>query len=114
MASSNPLPGQRRGERVMIRIPVEISIVSKDGRRIDEPAETVVVSKFGALLRVSEPPKQDSTIELKNAFTRQAEKFRVVWLSDKPKEGKYDVGIEILAPCDDFWGVRFPEPPQRR
>jgi hypothetical protein len=93
----------------MIRIPVKVYGLGKDGQHINEAAETAVVSRNGALLRVSTAFKQGSSMEVLNGFTQKTEKFRVVWASDKPKEGKFDIGIEFVTVGGEFWGVRFPD-----
>jgi len=108
MASEASYSERRRGERLLIRIPVKINAIGKDGQHINEASETAVVSRFGAMLRVSTPLKQATHMEVMNNFTQQLEKFRVVWVAEKPKEGKWDVGIEIVVPREDFWGVSFP------
>ena len=109
MPSEAPYSERRRGERVMIRIPVKVYGMGRDGQHINEAAETAVVSRHGALLRLSTPLKHATTLEIMNNFTQKTEKFRVVWVSDKAKEGKFDVGVELMAPHEEFWGVRFPE-----
>ena len=109
MASAeSPYAERRRGERVLIRIPVKIYAIGKDGQHVNEPCETIVVSRYGALLRVSMPLKRTSTVEVMNSFSQEVEKFRVVWVAEKPKDGKYDAGIELVTAREDFWGVSFP------
>ena len=113
MATEPRVQERRRGERVLIRIPIKVYAIGKDGKHVNEPGETVVVSRYGALLRTSTALKPGSQLELMNNFTQEVEKFRVIWVSERPKEGHFDVGVEILAPRDDFWGIRFPQKPQR-
>ena len=109
MSSQASYSERRRGERLMIRIPVKVYALGKDGQHVNEAAETVVVSRHGALLRVSSALKHGTTLEVMNGFTQKIEKFRVVWVSEKPKDGRFDIGIELLSPQEEFWGVRFPE-----
>ena len=99
---------RRRGERVLLRVPVKIIALDHDNQHFNENAETVVVSRSGALIRTSVPVKAGSQMEVRNTFTQDTEQFRVVWVADKAKEGKFDIGVELLNPRDDFWGVRFP------
>ncbi len=99
---------KRRGERVLIRIPVQLKAVGQDGSEVNEPAETVAVSRFGALLRTSALLKKGSDLSVTNGFSGEAEKFHVVWLGEKPSEGRWDIGIEAANPREDFWGIRFP------
>ena len=108
MSSDSSYSERRGGERVLIRIPIKLYALGKEGQHVNEPSETVVVSRFGAMVRASVPLKQTSTIEVMNNFSQEVEKFRVVWVADKPKDGKFDVGIELVRPREDFWGVSFP------
>jgi len=105
---------RRRGERVLLRIPVKVYAVGEDGKPFDEATETAVVSKYGALVRLTVPVKRDSTMQVMNSYTEQIEKFRVAWQGDAPREGKYEVGIEFLVPREEFWGLRFPEASPKR
>lgn len=99
---------RRRGERVLIRVPVQLNAVRQGGGKLEEAAETVVVSRYGALLRAYTPLKKGSTLRLKHGFSQEAEEFRVVWVSEGQQDGCWEVGAESLRPLDDFWGVRFP------
>lgn len=108
MGSEPQYSERRRGERVLIRIPVKMYAIGQDGQHLNEASETVVVSRYGALLRVSAPLKKATVVEVMNHFTQEVEKFRVVWVAEKPKEGKFDVGIELVTQREDFWGVSFP------
>jgi hypothetical protein len=108
MATELQLREKRRGDRVLIRIPVQVKAEGEDGSAVDEPAETVVVSRYGALLRTTKPLEKGSYLTLTNGFSREVEKFRVVWLSEKQPDGQWDVGVEATNPQEDFWGIRFP------
>lgn len=99
---------RRRGERVLIRVPVQINGTGKDGKPVHAPAEAVVVNRNGALLRVPHPLKSGSTLEVYQGEQKQAMVFRVIWCSDRPREGRHDVGIELLEPREELWGIRFP------
>ncbi len=107
MATEPQLRETRRGARVFIRIPVQIKAVGQDGREVNEAAEAVVVSPFGALLRTATPLKTNSDISVTNGFSKEVETFRVAWLGDK-SDGRWDIGIEAANPREDFWGIRFP------
>ena len=106
--SETPIRERRRGERVMLRIPVILYGLTKDNRHISEEAETVAISRTGALVRSRSPFKTGGVIEVTNSFSKQADKFRVVWASDAPRQGCFDLGVEMLSPRDDFWGLSFP------
>jgi len=99
---------RRRGERVLIRVPVLVNGTGKDGKPVHSPAEAVVVNRNGALLRVPQRLKTGSTLEVYQGQEKKPLVFRVIWCSDRPREGRHDVGVELLHPCEELWGIRFP------
>ncbi len=100
----------RRGERVLLRVPTQVRGTGADGKPFDVKAETVMVSRFGALLRVPVKPKKGTTLKATNIFSSQTEEFRVAYVAEFQTEGKWDAGVEAVNPRDDFWGIRFPPP----
>jgi len=108
MSSESQMRERRRSERVLIRVPIQVRGVAPDGSELKEEAEAVVVSRFGALLRTNKPLKKGSGLTVTNTFSREAEEFRVVWVSEKQPDGRWDVGVEAVHPREDFWGIRFP------
>lgn len=107
MSSEAPIYGRRRGERVLIRIPVTVRVHGAAETSMED-TETLVVSQYGALLRFSQAPPLGTVVEIKNRFSDQVEKFRVAWVGESMQDGHYDVGVEILNPRGDFWGIQFP------
>ncbi len=108
MSSEAVRQEKRRGERVLIRVPIQVQGVGADDNQVAEAAETAVVSRFGALLRVPTLLKVGSSLKVTNAFSKETEEFRVVWISEIRKDGRWDTGVEAKNPRDDFWGIRFP------
>lgn len=102
---------RRRGERVLIRMAIQVHGTGKDGKPVHAPAEAVVVNRNGALLRMPQPLKPGSTLEVLQGGQQKPKLFRIIWCSDRPREGRYDVGIELLEPCEELWGIRFPPLP---
>jgi hypothetical protein len=113
LSSEPQMRERRRGERVLLRVPVKIFGTTRDNKQVAGEAETVVVSRSGALLRSRVAFKNGADVEITHCFTEQTETFRVVWGSEQAKEGRFDIGIELLVPRPDFWGVAFPDPPRR-
>ncbi|HKO03132.1 MAG TPA: PilZ domain-containing protein [Candidatus Acidoferrales bacterium] len=100
---------RRRGERVLIRVAIQINGTGKDGKPVHDSAEAVVVNRNGALLRVPNPLKSGSTLEVFQAQDKEVSlAFRVIWCSGRPREGRYDVGVELIKPSEELWGIRFP------
>ena len=99
---------RRRTERVMIRIPIRVLATAPGGMHVNESGEAVVVSRNGALLQTRSALPSGTIIEITNHFSKNAEKFRVIWASDKQSTGQYSLGVESVTPREGFWGVRFP------
>ena len=99
---------KRRSERVLIRVPIEVRGEAFDGSNFAGPGHTATVSRHGALVLLAVRLKPDSQLTLTNKFSQDTETFRVVWSAEKPSEGRYESGLEALAPREDFWGIRFP------
>lgn len=99
---------RRRAERVMIRIPIRVLATAPGGMNVNESGEAVVVSRNGALLQTRSALPPGTVIEVTNHFSKTAERFRVIWASDKQSTGQYNHGVESVAPREGFWGVHFP------
>lgn len=111
MASSAAMLERRRERRVLIRIPVTLFANSWDGNPIQVAAEAVAVNRYGALLRAPVAPGLGTRIEVMNTLSQEIEEFRVVRIGEHKAGGLFEVGVEILAPRADFWGIHFPERP---
>ncbi len=112
MASPAPFIERRRASRVLIRIPITVFSNTLDGSPIHAPAEALAVSRYGALLRAPIAPALGTTIEVLNGLSQEVQEFRVIRISEADRDGYYDLGVEILGPRDNFWGIDFPTPPR--
>ena len=108
MASTRAMIERRRSSRVLIRIPVRWNKEGAQGHAVDTPAEAITISRYGALLRVPFAPPLGSRIEVLNGFSLEPREFRVVRVSDPKEDGFYELGVEILYPARNFWGIQFP------
>lgn len=96
MAASQPPTGERRrSPRVLRRLPVHLSGEDKNGQRVDESAEAVVINDHGALVKTGNEFRPGSDIELENPENRRRGRFRVIWARPMPLEGKWDIGVEL-------------------
>jgi hypothetical protein len=111
MSSSPPSRERRRSERVLLRVPITVFGMTMDNRDVTEEAETADISRIGALVLSRTAFRTGGILEITSKFTRQCEKFRVVWVSEEQKHGCFELGIEMLSPRDDFWGITFPSRP---
>jgi hypothetical protein len=99
---------RRRSSRVPIRIPVQVSTSEADGGLRDTAAEAVSVSRCGALLRASFLPALGSRVMVLHGISHEEREFRVIRVSRVREGGLFEIGVEILYPERNFWGLRFP------
>jgi hypothetical protein len=114
MASARAMIERRRSSRVATCIPVKVTRSDAASQTLDHSAEAIGVSRCGALLRVpSAPalgaPPLGSRIAVQNGFSSEAREFRVVRVSPTGKDGLFELGVEMLHPAQNFWGIRFPD-----
>ena len=99
---------RRRSRRVFLAIPVRLRAVKQDGTPVEESAETVVISWFGALLRMHSLLEKGTLLTVTNSSSKVSEQFRVAWVGTQLPDGRWHIGIEVLNPREDFWGISFP------
>jgi hypothetical protein len=92
----------RRSPRKVATIHVRLSS-EKIGSAWEEDTETVLVSRYGALVRCKHPAKAGETINVIRADTGEMALARIAW--QRPL-GSDDVriGVEFVA-CENFWGL---------
>ncbi len=44
-----------------------------------------------------------------NGLSQETQEFRVIRVSDSKDDGSYELGVEILFPTRNFWGIQFPD-----
>ncbi|HEY3972927.1 MAG TPA: methyl-accepting chemotaxis protein [Candidatus Sulfotelmatobacter sp.] len=93
---------KRRDLRVEMALPVLLITTDHRGRRVDQKATTIDVSRYGALLRASAGSIRRGTTVSLSRLNRK-EDFRVAWLGLKgsPEEGQ--IGLSALDPPTSFW-----------
>jgi len=111
MATARAMLERRRSSRVRIRIPVKVHSNETGGEPRDASAEAISVSRTGALLRLPFLPELGSRIEVLHGVSHEVREFRVVCVRDRKEHGPFDLGVEILYPARNFWGVQFPDEP---
>jgi len=113
MASARAMIERRRSTRVSACIPVSVSLQHATGQRFDASSEATSVSRSGALLRIPFSPILGSRIEVQHSLSRESREFRVVRVSDPKPDGLFELGVEILYPARNFWGIAFPDDAHR-
>jgi hypothetical protein len=109
MATARAMLERRRSSRVRIRIPVKVHSNETGSEPHDASAEAISVSRTGALLRLPFLPELGSRIEVLHCLSHEVREFRVISLRSKKDHGLFELGVEILHPARNFWGVSFPD-----
>lgn len=106
MATARAMLERRRSTRIRTRIPVKV--VSPHSVTHIHAAEVLAISRTGALLRAPFSPELGSRIELRHGISEERREFRVVQVSAR-KDGHFELGVEMLYPGRNFWGVELPD-----
>jgi hypothetical protein len=88
------------------RVPVAIEWSGHEGPLHSEAGFTRVVTPNGCLLVSPKELELQQRVRLTNLSTRRSVEAVVVWKGMQRADG-WDMGIEILARGQDFWGVEL-------
>jgi hypothetical protein len=103
----------RRSPRKVASIAVHLSS-HKPGEAWEEDTETLLVSRYGALLRCSHPTKPGETLEVMRPDTGQKVQARVAWQRGSgPGKDGVRLGVEFVA-CENFWDLDWGSVEQSR
>jgi hypothetical protein len=92
----------RRSPRKVAAIPVRL-ISERLGGAWEEDTETVLVSRYGALVRCKHSAKAGDSIHVLRADTGQEAVARVAW-QRLTGEQEMRLGVEFVG-CENFWGL---------
>jgi hypothetical protein len=103
---------ERQSDRVTLRLPLEISWLdgASSARRL--PAQSLLVSRAGGVLRLPEPVPVGLEFTLKRSQEGDGVKTaraRILAEIDREPEG-FLYAIQLLEPQADFWDIDFPAP----
>jgi hypothetical protein len=94
----------RRGRRINARIPVAFEWTAADGERFQAEAHTRVLNYHGCLIVAPCDLAMDTRMKLTNLANNRNLIAVVVWKGKQRVEG-YEMGIELVNPDLDFWGL---------
>jgi hypothetical protein len=101
---SSPLEPMR-GQRLTRNIPVTVSGETSAGI-FSEETETRSITDRGALLTLAAPVSPGQVVRLKNRLTRTEQRCRVLFVDPTPGDQPKLLGVELLEPEQDFWGIK--------
>lgn len=106
-ATNDAEPRQRRSGRLVRRVSVLLNWQDPEGRPRQQAAETLRLSRYGAVvLSFSElPPGQ--LIRISVPDTGREGSARVVWSAAAELPGRVELGLEFLG-VENFWEMAFP------
>ena len=106
-ATDDDEPRQRRSGRLVRRVSVLLNWQDPEGRPRQQAAETLRLSRYGAVvLSFSElPPGQ--LIRVSVPDTGREGSARVVWNAPAELPGRVELGLEFLG-AENFWEMAFP------
>ena len=96
---------KRRGIRVNSRVPVAVEWESA-GEPKRKEAQTRVVGPYGCLVVLPQNLEVHQQIRLTNLVSKQTNPAVVVWRGNERSEG-WELGIELINPQMDFWGLEL-------
>jgi hypothetical protein len=105
--------GLRQSDRVSFRMPVEASWVSSQGHPVTQVAETMLVSRNGGVLRLTEKLSMGQELHLRRNLEGELWKnarARVVAEIDQDPPNHFLYAIHLLDPRSEFWDIDFPSP----
>jgi hypothetical protein len=108
-ASSPHTRIERRTERVLIQVPIEVKGKDANGRPFREASRTIVINRHGARIGLRTLVRPDSQLTVTNLQNQLTCPFRVVSRVQKTIGMEPEWGVECLNPQLDFWGILFPE-----
>jgi hypothetical protein len=94
-------------------MPVEASWVSLEGQTLTQTAETMLVSRNGGVLRLTEKLSMGHELHLRRHLDGDLWKnarARVVAEIDQDPPNHFLYAIHLVDPRSDFWDIDFPSP----
>jgi hypothetical protein len=98
---------KRRSERVVLTVPIVVSVRTMDGRVKSEKAKTQVVNAHGGLLLSELRVVDGQEFDLTNPKTGVTKRCRVVRAEESDAQG-FSVAFQFEEPTANFWPVSFP------
>jgi PilZ domain-containing protein len=102
----------RQSDRVSLRLTVQASWLTSGGVLVTQNAQTLLVSRNGGVLRLSEKLSTSQEITLRRRLegdNSKTARARVVAEIDREPDG-FLYAIAMLEPRADFWDIDFPAP----
>lgn len=98
---------RRRGQGVVMQIPIRGRGDDVGGRAFDEGTETLTINAHGAFILLQGRVSRGAQITLKHNRTGEEQECRVLHVGAL-RRNKAEIGLEFSSPRAHFWRVYFP------
>jgi hypothetical protein len=99
---------RRRSERVLLKVPVLLSLTSRDGLVTEERTCTQVVNAHGGLLELEMEISVGQDFLLTNSKTGVSRECTVVRTEQSLTTRGLLIAFQFATPSPDFWPIVFP------
>ncbi len=106
----SPEPGPQRPHRVRVAFPIRVRGMNAQSKFFDEETETLLLSPHEVMTRLRSLPELDSDVHVTSLKNGLGGTYHVAWLNAEPRDGYYELGLEIVEPEGDLWEITFPPP----
>jgi PAS domain-containing protein len=107
------VPARRRSDRVSIAVPAEVSGKDEAGETFTEKTSTTTVSQHGCCVGLSRTVRCNEEVRVRRLDNGDWQMGRVVGRMNAQSDRPF-YGVEMVHPCDEFWGVHFSSAKERR
>ena len=97
----------RRSERVLLRIPLNVSGKLEGNNSFNVETHTLVVNANGALIVLAMKVQLGQSLVLQHTISEEFQECRVVHVGDQ-RNSEAEIGIAFTQPALNFWHIKFP------
>ncbi|HEV2350176.1 MAG TPA: PilZ domain-containing protein [Terriglobia bacterium] len=107
LATRKMSPLLRRSDRVALSVPIQVQGTDAEGKPFDERTQTLVISRYGALIILPRPLAPGQQLSVRCLGTDRVSPAVVVEQVEGQHKGTL-YGVELLSPDANVWEIHFP------
>lgn len=96
-----------RPNRVRVAVPIRVRGMSAENKYFDEQTETSLVSGQDLITRIQSMVELDTEVHVTNLKNNAGGTFRVTWVNQTCKDGRRDLGLELIDSEGALWDVQM-------
>jgi methyl-accepting chemotaxis protein len=93
---------ERRDPRIEVSLPVKLIATDVDGRHLEQEANTINISRKGALLKGIRSKLQQGSTVILSRLNRQ-EEYLISWVGEEKTAKANQIGLSAVDPASTFW-----------